>query len=167
MAIVQTSQPVKSVSGKLHHNDRGYFYTDRQGRQLYRHREENYQRNQSPRQKWNSAAFAYAHRQLAVLAATKEGKAKMEQEYKEAGRINSTGTKKYATAANWKFAALQQEWKLSHPLDQWYVDYVASIQQSVEEKTSSSQVSKNMLKQQINLLTDQLATLREQLDSIK
>ena len=33
----------------------------------HRSREENYQKNQSPRQKWNSAAFAYANRELAKL----------------------------------------------------------------------------------------------------
>ena len=60
MAKIGTANPVESVQGKLTSKDSGYFYT-RNGKQFYRTREENYQQNQSPRQKWNSAAFAYAH----------------------------------------------------------------------------------------------------------
>lgn len=136
MAKIKPSAPVQNLSGKLHHSCDGYFYVDHRGKQFYRRREENYQQNQSPRQKWNSAAFAYAHRQLPIITSTPDGQQTIEQEYHAAGKMNITGTKRYDTAAAWKFAALQQEWKLSHPYDQWYADYVDSIQQAAAEKTS-------------------------------
>lgn len=167
MANVKPSAPVQNISGKLHHSDHGYFYVDHRGHQFYRHREETYQKNQSPRQLWNSAAFAYAHHQLPILTSTPEGLQAIEQEYHAADKMNPAGTKRYDTATGWKFAALQLEWKTAHPYDQWYADYVSNVQQAAEEKTSTGKVSKYMLERQIGLLTDQLITLREQLNSLK
>lgn len=167
MAKIKPSAPVQNLSGKLHHSDDGYFYVDNRGNQFYRHREETYQKNQSPRQKWNSAAFAYAHRELPIITSTPEGLKTIEQEYHAAGKMNPTGTKRYERAVDWKFAALQQEWKTAHPYDQWYANYVDSIQKVAEQKTSSGEVSKYMLERQIGLLTDQLITLREQLQKLK
>ena len=66
MAKVETSDPVSGISGKISSNNSGYFYI-RNGKQFYRSREETYQANQSPRQKWNSAAFAYAHKELHTI----------------------------------------------------------------------------------------------------
>ena len=66
MAKIGTIHPIDYIKGKLGGTDSGYFYT-RKGKQFYRTREENYQQNQSPRQKWNSAAFAYAHKQLRAI----------------------------------------------------------------------------------------------------
>lgn len=166
MAKLILSDPVQKVSGKLSRSAKGYYYVDKDGRQLYRHREETYQKNQSPRQKWNSAAFAYAHRQLSALTATPDGLQAIEQEYHVAGKMNPTGTKTYASATGWKFVALQQEWRVAHPFDQWYADYVSSVQQAADENLSAGKVTKSMLENQISLLTDQLITLREQLNSL-
>lgn len=66
MARISTENPVESIKGKLGGTSSGYFYM-RNGKQFYRTHEENYQQNQSLRQKWNSAAFAYAHKQLRAI----------------------------------------------------------------------------------------------------
>ena len=68
MSEIVTSSGIDRIHGKLQKRDDGYFYV-RNGKQFFRSREENYQKNQSPRQKWNSAAFAYANRELAKLRA--------------------------------------------------------------------------------------------------
>ena len=61
MAKIETTSAINQIHGKTNGRDRGYFYM-RNGKQFYRDRDETYQQNQSPRQKWNSAAFAYASR---------------------------------------------------------------------------------------------------------
>lgn len=71
MSEIVTSSGIDRIHGKLKKRDDGYFYV-RNGKQFFRSLEENYQKNQSPRQKWNSAAFAYANRELAKLRATPE-----------------------------------------------------------------------------------------------
>lgn len=50
MARISTENPVESIKGKLGGTSSGYFYM-RDGKQFYRTSEENYQQNQSPRQK--------------------------------------------------------------------------------------------------------------------
>ena len=59
MSEIKTSSGIEQIHGKTNGLDSGYFYM-RNGKQFYRTREENYQKNQSPRQQWNSAAFKYA-----------------------------------------------------------------------------------------------------------
>ena len=80
MAKIGTIHPIDYIKGKLGGTDSGYFYT-RNGKQFYRTREENYQQNQSPRQKWNSAAFAYAHRQLCTIESDTLQTAQMNADY--------------------------------------------------------------------------------------
>lgn len=113
MAKVETSDPVSGISGKISSNNSGYFYI-RNGKQFYRTREETYQANQSPRQKWNSAAFAYAHKELHAIEADAELTELMQKEYENARHKASNG-KSYSTAHAWKFNMLLHNWKQSHP----------------------------------------------------
>ena len=59
--------------------------------------EEGYQVKQSPRQKWNSAAFAYAHKQLHAIEADAELTDQMQKEY-EMARHKAPNGKSYSTA---------------------------------------------------------------------
>ena len=113
MAKVKTSDPVSGISGKISSNNSGYFYI-RNGKQFYRTREETYQANQSPRQKWNSAAFAYAHKELHTIESDPDKTAAMHTDYEQAHHIASNG-KSYPTAHAWKFNMLLHNWKQSHP----------------------------------------------------
>ncbi len=113
MAHVETSEPISCISGKLSSKNSGYFYI-RNGKQFYRLREEIYQANQSPRQKWNSAAFAYAHKELHAIEANPEQTTQMHADYELAHHIASNG-KSYTTAHAWKFNMLLHEWKQNHP----------------------------------------------------
>ena len=70
MAVIETSDPINHINGKLSGSSCGYFYI-RNGKQFYRSREEGYQKNQSARQKWNSATFAYAHKNYMLLRLTR------------------------------------------------------------------------------------------------
>ena len=115
MAVIETSDPINHISGKLSGNSSGYFYT-RNGKQFYRVREEGYQAKQSPRQKWNSAAFAYAHKQLHAIEADAELTEQMQKEY-ETARHKAPNGKSYSTAHAWKFNSLLYEWKQSNPFD--------------------------------------------------
>ena len=76
MADIETTSAIDIVHGKFKKADKGYFYV-RNGKQFYRDREETYQKNQSPKQKYNSEAFAYANRQLALLKASPESEAQL------------------------------------------------------------------------------------------
>lgn len=116
MAKIGTSNPVESIKGKLGGTDSGYFYI-RNGRQFYRTREENYQKNQSLRQKWNSAAFAYAHRQLRTIESDTLQTAQMNADYETAKHVATNG-KKYTTAHAWKFNCLLHEYKQANPFEQ-------------------------------------------------
>ena len=113
MAKIGTSNPVESIKGKLGGTDSGYFYM-RNGKQFYRTREENYQKNQSPRQKWNSAAFAYAHKQLRAIDSLI---AQMNADYETAKHVATNG-KKYTTAHAWKFNCLLHEYKQANLFEQ-------------------------------------------------
>lgn len=87
MAEVGTANPIDYIKGKLGGNDSGYFYI-RNGKQFYRTREENYQQKQSPRSKLNSAAFAYAHKQLHGIESDEKLMAQMNSDYQAAKHIN-------------------------------------------------------------------------------
>ena len=113
MSQIITANPVESIKGKLSGHDNGYFYI-RNGKQFYRTREEGYQAKQSPRQKWNSAAFAYAHKQLHAIEANAELNAQMEAAF-EAAQGKAPNGKTYTTAHAWKFNSLLWEWKQEHP----------------------------------------------------
>ena len=113
MAEIDTSSAINTIKGKTNSRDSGYFYI-RNGKQFYRTREETYQANQSPRQKWNSAAFAYAHQQLHAIESSPDSLAQMRADYIAAHGIASNG-KVYTTAHAWKFNSLLHAYKMEHP----------------------------------------------------
>lgn len=115
MAKIRTSNSVDSIQGKLGGTDSGSFYT-RNGKQFYRTRVENYQQNQSPRQKWNSAAFAYAHKQLRAIESDASQTAQMNADYAAAKHLVPNG-KFYPTAHAWKFNCLLYEYKQANPFE--------------------------------------------------
>jgi hypothetical protein len=115
MSEIKTSSGIDEIHGKLNGADRGYFYM-RNGKQFYRDRDETYQKNQSPRQKWNSAAFAYATSQIKLITSP-EAKARLEADFEAAQHIASNG-KTYTTSRAWKFNSLLHEYKQSHPFVQ-------------------------------------------------
>ena len=114
MSKVTTSSGIEQIHGKTYGLDRGYFYM-RNGKQFYRERDEDYQKNQSPRQKWNSAAFKYANSQLKLLTSP-EAKAQLAADFEAASHIASNG-KTYITPWAWKFNSLQYDYKQSHPFE--------------------------------------------------
>ena len=70
MARIVPAEHIFEIHGKLSGKSSGYFYLSKQtGKTYYREREEGYQKNQSPRQKWNSAAFAYAFEKDGICSA--------------------------------------------------------------------------------------------------
>ena len=78
MAEVIPADFIYELHGKISSTSSGYFYMSKKtGKMYYRGREEGYQKNESPRQKWNSAAFAYAHKELHAIEADAELTAKM------------------------------------------------------------------------------------------
>ena len=115
MARIIASSGIEQIHGKTYNRDRGYFYT-RNGRQFYRERDEDYQRNQSPRQKWNSAAFKYANSLLKLLTSP-EAKAQLEADFEAAKHVASNG-KTYTTVRAWKYNSLIHEYKQLHPFEQ-------------------------------------------------
>ena len=115
MSEIITSSGIDIIRGKFKKTDAGYFYI-RNGKQFYRDREETYQKNQSPRQKWNSAAFKFAHQQLHELLAAPESVAQLNAEYEAAGHVASNG-KSYTTLRAWKFNSLLHDYKQSHPFE--------------------------------------------------
>ena len=115
MSEIKTSSGIEQIHGKTNGCDSGYFYM-RNGKQFYRTREENYQKNQSPRQQWNSAAFKYANSQLKLLTSP-EAKAQIEADFEAAKHVASNG-KTYATSRAWKFNSLIHDYKLMHPFQQ-------------------------------------------------
>ena len=113
MAQIDTASAINEIRGKTNGKDSGYFYM-LHGKQFYRNREENYQQNQSPKQKYNSAAFAYANAYMAEHYTTPEAKAQLAAEYEAAHHIASNG-KPYGTPRSWKFNSLLYDYKQSHP----------------------------------------------------
>ena len=111
MAQVIPADFIHELHGKMSSTSNGYFYMSKKtGKVYFRSREEGYQKNQSPRQKWNSAAFGYAHKQLHTTELT----ALMETDYKAANGKAPNG-KSYSTAHAWKFNSLLFEWKQANP----------------------------------------------------
>ena len=117
MPQVIPHDPIRELHGKVKGNTNVHFFTTRTGKIFTRTREETYQANQSPRQKWNSAAFAYAHKQLHALESTPESLAQINADFEAANHIASNG-KSYSTAHAWKFNSLLHEYKSTHPFEQ-------------------------------------------------
>ena len=117
MAKITPVDYVQGISGKVSGKSSGYFYQSKQtGKTYYREREETYQANQSPRQKWNSAAFAYAHRELRKIEADPMQKEQMEKDYEQSNHRAPNG-KSYTTAHAWKFNCLLHEYKQANPFE--------------------------------------------------
>ncbi len=114
MSKVETASAINQIHGKTNGRDKGYFYM-RNGRQFYRTRDESYQKKQSPRQKWNSAAFSYANSQIKLITSP-EAKTQLEADFEAANHIASNG-KKYTTVRSWKFNSLLYDYKQSHPFN--------------------------------------------------
>ena len=159
---VNNDSPVQIMHGKPTKFSKGYYYEGPQGQQLFRGRREGYQKNQSPRQKWNSLSFAAAQKQLTPLWNDPQQAALIVREWKDAMRIGPTN-RSYPTAKGWKLAMLQAEWKINNPFEAWYEQYLAEISQKAEDKTSSEDVSDYMLRHQAEILEAQAAELRAQL----
>ena len=115
MSEIITSSGIDIIRGKFKKSDAGYFYM-RNGKQFYRDRKEDYQKNQSPRQKWNSDAFKYAHGQLHQLMSDLASMAQLTAEFETANHIASNG-KSYTTLRAWKFNSLLHDYKQSHPFE--------------------------------------------------
>lgn len=113
MAEIEPSTAIDLIHGKLKSSDPGYFYV-RNGKQHYRDREETYQKNQSPRQKYNSEAFAFANSYMAQHYGTPETKLQLKAEFEAAHHIATNG-KTYSTPWSWKFNSVQHDWKTAHP----------------------------------------------------
>lgn len=97
MAQVILADFIHELHGKMSSTGNGYFYIFKKtGKIYFRSREEGYQKNQSPRQKWNSAAIAYVHKQLHAIEANTELTAQTESDFKTAqgkapnGKIHTT-----------------------------------------------------------------------------
>jgi len=115
MSEIITSSGIDIIRGKLKKSDAGYFYI-RNGKQFYRDRVEDYQKNQSPRQKWNSDAFKYAHQQLHLLMSDPISVAQLTADFEASNHLASNG-KSYTTLRAWKFNSLLHEYKQSHPFE--------------------------------------------------
>ena len=96
MARIVPAEHISEIHGKLSGKSSGYFYQSKSGRTYYREREEGYQKNQSPRQKWNSAAFAYAHREMNKIKADPTLLEQMNVAYEQSNHTALNG-KKYPT----------------------------------------------------------------------
>lgn len=117
MAEVILANFIHELHGKISSTNNGYFYMSKKtGKMYFRSREEGYQKNQSPRQKWNSAAFAYAHKQLHAIEANAELTKQMETQF-EAAKHKAPNGKTYTSAHAWKFNTLLWEWKNANPIE--------------------------------------------------
>ncbi len=117
MAEVSYEFPIEAMHGKIRKVHHGYHYTTKSGKRFYREREETYQKNQSPRQKWNSAAFAYAHQQLRLIESNPDTLAQMNADWEAAKHIGPNG-RLMQTAHGWKFNMLITEYKTANPFEE-------------------------------------------------
>lgn len=117
MAEVIPADFISELHGKTSSTSNGYFYMSKKtGKMYFRSREEGYQKNQSPRQKWNSAAFKAANTQLKQILNNPEAKARLLRDYESAGHIASNG-KSYSTLRAWIFNSLIYDYKQAHPFE--------------------------------------------------
>ncbi len=163
MAHVENELPVHLMHGKPERNSKGYYYVTPDGRQKYRTRNEDYQQNRSPKQKWHTASFVWAHQQIGVLWQDPQARAQIEADWKQAMRRTPDG-RFYPDPKGWRFALLQQQWKTEHPFETWYEDYLRTVSESAERKTAAETTSDYMLRHQIDILSAQLEALRSRLN---
>ena len=162
MAHVENELPVHLMHGKLEKKSRGYYYVTPDGKQKYRTREENYQQNRSPKQKWHTASFVWAHQQIGLLWQDPQQRKQVEADWKQAMRLTPDG-KRYPDPKGWRFAMFQMQWKEEHPYETWYADYLQNITETAERKTAAADTSDYMLRHQIDILTARLEDLRARL----
>ena len=123
MSQVIPSANIDEIHGKPYGRCIGYFYQSKKtGKTFYRERIEDYQKNQSPRQKWNSAAFKAANTALKQMFNNPDLKAQLESDYEAANHIATNG-KSYTTSRAWKFNSLIHDWKIAHPYNENGYDY--------------------------------------------
>ena len=166
MAKIINAHPTQEIHGKLSTKDDVYHYTNAVGKQLARKRVEDYQQNRSPKQRWNNLAFAYAHQQMPTAFANDEATRQVISDWKDAHKLAPNG-KLCQTAHGWKFAMLQHEWKTSHPYEEWYAEYTASISENAAAKAEAEHTSVSMLKKQLAELQSQAAAIIEQLNNME
>lgn len=157
MAQAHFSIPIETLSGKISKRSNGYFF-NRNGRRFYCERLENYQKNQSPKQIWRSAAFAYAQKQLKGNLSPDEMNA-IKRQWTQAKGITSFG-RPAVTPLGWKKAELMYHWQQEHPFEPWYEAYLSAISAEAEERTAAANVSPYQIKKQIAALTAQLNELQ-------
>lgn len=115
MSLINTTSVADSVHGKMSSRSSGYFYQSKiTGKIFFRERIEDYQQNQSPRQKWNSEAFKFANTQLKQLLNDPDAKKRLSQEFEAANHVASNGNT-YPTVRSWKFNSLIHDYKQAHP----------------------------------------------------
>ena len=166
MAKLFTSEPTQEIHGKMSSKDEVYYYTNAAGKQFARKRIEDYQQHRTPKQRWNSLAFAYAHQQMAIAFADQASTQQVIADWKDAYKLAPNG-QICETARGWKFAMLQQEWRMEHPYEQWYAEYTASISEKAAVKAQAQTTSVFMLKKQLAELQSQAAAIAAQLASLE
>ena len=114
MARVEPISILQTISGKVPGSKDTHFYNTKTGKSFTRKREETYQRNQSPRQRWNSAAFAYAHAELRRIESDPALTEQMNADYEAAAHRAPNG-RTYLTAHAWQFNTLLHAYKTAHP----------------------------------------------------
>lgn len=166
MAKIRNAQPTQEIHGKMSSKDDVYYYTNAAGKQFSRKREENYQQRRSPKQRWNNLAFAYAHQQIAIAFADLSSTQQVIMDWQNAYKLAPNG-KTCETARGWKFAMLQQEWKMAHPYEQWYAEYTAALSEKAAAKTQAESTSIYMLKKQLAELQAQAVAITAKLNALE
>lgn len=166
MAKITNSHPVQHIHGKMSSMDNVYFYVDASGEQRARRRVEDYQQARSPKQRWNNLAFAYAHQQM-ILAFADQHTAKQNiDDWKNAHKLGPNG-KICSSVRAWKFAMLQQEWKMDNPFETWYAEYTKQIVDNAMSKAQSDGTTAFMLRKQLVELQSQVASIAAKLAAME
>ena len=159
MASVKFIAPVDRMHGKGKKTDEGYYYASPSGKRCFRTRVENYQQNQTLRQKWNSASFAAAQHQLKLFMQQPDADRTIYQQWMQAKKRNPETGRAYPTARGWKFSMLQSEWRLENPFDAWAEAYLESVRETVVSKTEAADLRPSTIDKEIALLQKQIASL--------
>ncbi len=165
MASVNYQAPIDNMRGKTKTTDKGYFYTSTSGKRCFRTRTEDYQKNQSHRQMWNSAAFAAAQAELKLLYQQPNAAQAIRSEWTHAKKRNPETGRVYASARGWKFSMLQSAWRLANPFESWLETYLTSVRETAAAKTEATDVRPSTIEKEIELLQAQILALKSQLPS--
>ncbi len=162
MANTNLSEPYELISGKTSKREDGYSYV-LYGKQHYRKRKETYQKNQRPKQKWNTSAMAWAQKTVSAMSKDPDASAQMLADWKENKKKGPNG-KVYSTPARRQLAILQAQWKTNHPFEEWYTAYLEEVSNKAAAKTANENASQYMIKQQIKALQAQLIELEKRVE---